>query len=588
MPKLSPITQDLILRSKAYQQGMADANKKLKRFQKSGAGASTVASKLGGNIKMLGAAALGAAGIGGLGSLIQSSIQYGSSMSDMAEQNRIGTAELQVLNAVADKAGVGIQDLTRSMRNVNIRTQEALDGNKNYNDALTRLGFSARKFSELRTERKLEEIAKAYARAGKSQQAYADVAVILGQKAGPKMLEVLRRLNDEGFDELQRSAKEAGLVMEQDTINRLDAAADAIGRFKLRATIQVGELIAGESDGAAIKELGYKLMGVAGRFGGALMDRIVALGNVIQAGIGGTFQYVVDRFKSAMDGAIDAIRLQLVKMAIGSAKLNPFSADLYNELVSRENMLKREIREKRAADEVGQKSWSDFFEGNIRNVTNFQKEFGSFWDAKAKGQRDLLEASRKAASDAEASAAKISNALSAVGGTMDSGPDSAGRQAKIKELRLAQLKAEARGEVAISEALKNRITLAERVDRIMSSTNATMREALVIANKQVRAELAKSSGGAMPAGQKKGKGVAPVGARGLSMRDRERMAGLYNTTLGRDGARLDGLSPAMPSVAGVSAAPVKEASAKSESSDVVEVLKEILKVFQSPARAQTA
>jgi len=171
---------------------------------------------------------------------------------------------------------------------------------------------------------------------------------------------------------------------------------------------------------------------------------------------------------------------------------------------------------------------------------------------------------------------------------MDSGPDSAGRQAKIKELRLAQLKAEARGEVAISEALKNRITLAERVDRIMSSTNATMREALVIANKQVRAELAKSSGGAMPAGQKKGKGVAPVGARGLSMRDRERMAGLYNTTLGRDGARLDGLSPAMPSVAGVSAAPVKEASAKSESSDVVEVLKEILKVFQSPARAQTA
>ena len=123
-------------------------------------------------------------------------IDYGSAMSDMAEQNRISTDALQVLSAVALKAGVGIQDITRAMRNANIRTQEAIDGNTKYKEALERLNLNLTEFSKLPTERKLEEIAKAYKNAGKSQQAYTDVAVILGTKAGPKMLEVLKMLSE--------------------------------------------------------------------------------------------------------------------------------------------------------------------------------------------------------------------------------------------------------------------------------------------------------------------------------------------------------------------------------------------------------
>jgi len=61
-------------------------------------------------------------------------------------------------------------------------------------------------------------------------------------------------------------------------------------------------------------------------------------------------------------------------------------------------------------------------------------------------------------------------------------------------MKLAALKAETRGEDALAEALRNRIKLAERILEIMQETGATQREATIIANKQVKAELAGDSG----------------------------------------------------------------------------------------------
>ena len=76
-------------------------------------------------------------------------------------------------------------------------------------------------------------------------------------------------------------------------------------------------------------------------------------------------------------------------------------------------------------------------------------------------------------------------------------PDDGGdleRQKKLMEMKLAALKAETRGEDALAEALRNRIKLAERILEIMNETGATQREATIIANKQIKAELTGGGG----------------------------------------------------------------------------------------------
>ena len=67
---------------------------------------------------------------------------------------------------MARDAGSDLSKLEMSLNNLNLRTVEALDGNKNYREAFERLGISIQDFIKLPTDRKLEQIAKAYAKTG--------------------------------------------------------------------------------------------------------------------------------------------------------------------------------------------------------------------------------------------------------------------------------------------------------------------------------------------------------------------------------------------------------------------------------------
>lgn len=211
--------------TKAFNSGLKGAEKRVGMFR--------------GAITKLGAAI---AGIGFI-AMARNAINTGSRISDLSEQLRINAEALQTLNAIAIKAGVEQKTLERAIRNVSIRTQEAVDGNKTYLEAFERLGISIKNFTNLPTEKKLEAIAQSYSRAGKSQEAFADIANILGQKAGPEMLEVLRRINDEGLDNLIQGAKDTGQVMENDVIKTMDDAADVLGRLGNALTVASANIL---------------------------------------------------------------------------------------------------------------------------------------------------------------------------------------------------------------------------------------------------------------------------------------------------------------------------------------------------------
>lgn len=183
------------------------------------------------------------AGAAGMGLMARKAIDLGSKISDLSEQLRINAVSLQTLQAVAVKAGVDQSTLERAIRNVSIRTQEAIDGNSTYGDSFRRLGIDLKTFTNLPTEQKLQVIADAYKRAGKSQEAFADVANVLGQRAGPKMLEILRRISDEGMSELEKAAQDAGMVMSNELIANLDESADQIGKFEVQSTVFAAKVL---------------------------------------------------------------------------------------------------------------------------------------------------------------------------------------------------------------------------------------------------------------------------------------------------------------------------------------------------------
>lgn len=184
------------------------------------------------------------AGIAGISMLARSTIAAGGHIKDMAEELRIGTTELQALKAAAKDAGIEESKFEGTLRNVNLHTMEALDGNKKYRESFERLGIDVQKFASLPLEQKLAELGNAYKASGESLEAHNDIADILGTKTGPAMLQVLQRISTEGMDALTQSAIESGQVMDEETIASLDRAGDEIGRWQNKIIVAFGGFLA--------------------------------------------------------------------------------------------------------------------------------------------------------------------------------------------------------------------------------------------------------------------------------------------------------------------------------------------------------
>lgn len=165
---------------------------------------------------------------------------WGSEISDMALRTKTSTKEWMVYRDAARDAGVETSSLERAFRNLNLRTQEAIDGNKGYSDALRRLGIDSESFAKLSTSDKFQEIARAVTFATNQSEAYSDMADILGMRAGPQLIEVLNKIATEGYDKIAESA----VTMDDETAAALDSSADAIAKFSDQVNLALGKVIA--------------------------------------------------------------------------------------------------------------------------------------------------------------------------------------------------------------------------------------------------------------------------------------------------------------------------------------------------------
>lgn len=286
----SSILAKIGLNSAGFKTGLAQCRMAASSFKKS---VGSMFSGIGSQI--LGAFGL-SAGVAGLGMLTRKAIETGSQISDMAAHLRIGTTELQVLQSVARDAGVDMSKFEMALNNLNLRTAEACEGNDKYREAFERLGIDLKKFAALPMEQKLAAIANGYKKSGESLVSLNDVSTLLGQKAGPQLLEVLDRISTEGMASLTGSTIKAGEVMDEETIASLDRASDEIGRWQNRLIVWFGNFLSDMGSAIGRQKWGLMIGMKFAQAGEFIEEALRDISNYILAVFSSVFRYVNGAF----------------------------------------------------------------------------------------------------------------------------------------------------------------------------------------------------------------------------------------------------------------------------------------------------
>ena len=313
------------------------------------------------------------AGAAGFGMLGKSAIDLGSRISDMATQLNIGTDELQALEFAANEAGVEIGILERALRNVQTRTQEAINGNKRYGEAFERLGINIDNFKKLSVEKRLEAIAIAQKNASDKLSAYNDVAIILGERAGPKMAEILQRLaGEEGFGGIEAAARRANQQLSKIEIKQLDVAADKIVVFQRAITVLSGKILTVVLPVLSMLTSSFKMaQEVTARYAVTVYSAMRLIGRSVII----TLKPVIDQFKSlslALQGAAIAFTnpieaAKLFDQALGMQK---------QSLESLKNIPSEIVKEYDLSQDMMQMSTKDTAKVIADETDNIKKQWG--------------------------------------------------------------------------------------------------------------------------------------------------------------------------------------------------------------------
>ena len=408
----SSILAKIGLNSAGFKTGLAQCRMAASSFKKSVGG---MFSGLGGQI--LGAFGL-SAGVAGLGMLTRKAIETGSQISDMAAHLRIGTTELQVLQSVVRDAGVDMSKFEMALNNLNLRTAEACDGNDKYREAFDRLGIDLKTFATLPMEQKLAAIANGYKKSGESLVSLNDVSTLLGQKAGPQLLEVLDRISTEGMESLTASAIKAGDVMDEETIASLDRASDEIGRWQNRLIVWFGNFLSDMGSAIGRQKWGLMIGMKFAQAGEFIEEALRNISNYILATFSSVFRYLNGVFADFIV-PIRNVFFSFIETVGGALSrfISLFSDDWSNAIDSAiDGMRRLKDEANRLAQKDKGKSFGQIFEEEAYAAAenNANRKHSSLWAAKSvdwyKSQIEAKEAAREAEKQAVIAAEKLRKA----------------------------------------------------------------------------------------------------------------------------------------------------------------------------------
>lgn len=488
------------LDSKGFQKGLDKAKTGVSKFGKSVLNASNKLAKMG-----LGAAAAGFA------LLSKNAIALGSELSDIANNTNFATREFQVFRGALIDAGGS----TTSMEKAIVAMQKAIvqgsEGLTTYIRGFDRLGLNIDEIKAMKPEDQFKTLAKAIAQAENQQEALTSAVEIFGQRNAGRLIEVFKRLDAEGYGKMAKDIEKTYGIMDAETQKALDKAADTIERFKNKATIRVGELIAGEADGAALKILGLAVAKAGAQLGVGMINGIADAVIFARNAFGAFSDFFYNQMSTSAKMLGNILKMQFFDavnaMIIQMNKIPMIDIDLIDT---------KKIADALGRDlEKGSATYTDHLMGTTgiegaRPLQGGQESFdlvgmtgydpGKFYDKEIENQKAILEKSREKEKELEnlgsGGGTGFEGGAGGAGGSGggtgseggDSGEDEEKRKEKMKSLekeinnmQLEALRAQAKGDEDAQASLEKRAELSKKILDIMRKYNVSMEEASSLA-----------------------------------------------------------------------------------------------------------
>jgi hypothetical protein len=173
---------------------------------------------------------IAAAGLGGLGLLVKSSLQSIDVLGKTASKIGVTTQELQKLRFAADLAGVQTRTVDMALQRFTRRLSEAANDTGEAKDALKELGITAKSFQELPLEQQMIKLSDAFEGVD-SQSERVRLAFKLFDSEGVAMVNVLQQ-GSEALREMFNEAESLGMILSTGSVRGVEQANDAFTKLK--------------------------------------------------------------------------------------------------------------------------------------------------------------------------------------------------------------------------------------------------------------------------------------------------------------------------------------------------------------------
>jgi hypothetical protein len=144
----------------------------------------------------------------------------------------MSASELSKLSNVAQLGGANLDDLTDTMKEVNIKALEAAEGNEGYRKTFQSLGIDARTFAQLPIEQQFRAFSDAVSTADVDTQQLVRAVDDLASDAGIRMIETLKK-GSKGIDEMGNSAAVTAASLSEFDFEQIKKAKAVMDRLSL-------------------------------------------------------------------------------------------------------------------------------------------------------------------------------------------------------------------------------------------------------------------------------------------------------------------------------------------------------------------
>lgn len=300
MASAADIIVNLVAKTGQLTGPMNRATRSLRNFQRTTRSVSRAVGAFGGVLAALGAAGGGAS----LAAITKQAIDANDKLGKMATRLGVSADALRDLQIAGERSGQNIRQLNIGLQRMTRRVAEAAVGTGEAQEALKTLGLDAKQLATLTIDKQFHAVAAAMQNvSGRSEQIR--LAFKLFDSEGVGLVNTLMELNDEGFKEAARLAREMNATLSDFDVARFEVAAnemqqlnDAVSGIKNTIASQVLPFVGLLSDAfistaqsvnksdSAVNSMGLTIAKLVGAVIGVSKSFVTLLAVVADVGLG--------------------------------------------------------------------------------------------------------------------------------------------------------------------------------------------------------------------------------------------------------------------------------------------------------------